>query len=122
MESIATHLCTGDFLRFQNPKFLKMKTLKYIFSLTALVLGAQWLTGCSGYLIATTPPPPVMEIVVVAPSPRHVWVPGYYTYRSGTYIQVQGSYQIPPRGRTSYSQGQWQNTPKGYKRGRGHWN
>jgi hypothetical protein len=92
-----------------------MKTIKYIVSVTMLALGAQWLMGCSGYLVATGPPPIRTEIIVVAPSPRHVWVPGYYVYRGGNYVMIQGSYQVPPRGRTSYIQGQWHQTPKGYK-------
>lgn len=98
-----------------------MKTLRYIFSIAVLLTGAHWLVGCSGYVVATAPPPPRAEIVIMAPSPRHVWVPGYYDYRGGNYVYMQGSYQIPPRGRTSYNQGQWQQTSRGYKRGRGHW-
>jgi hypothetical protein len=98
-----------------------MKTLKYLVAIVVLFVGAQVLTSCSGYIVATGPPPPPNEVIVVAPSPRYVWVPGYYEYRGGTYIWIQGSYRIPPRGKTTYVQGNWNKTPKGYKRGRGHW-
>ena len=98
-----------------------MKTLKYLVAVLALITGAQLLTSCTGYIVAEGPPPPPNEVVVIAPSPRYVWVPGYYSYRGGAYIWIQGSYQLPPRGRTNYVQGEWMKTPKGYKRGKGHW-
>jgi len=97
-----------------------MKMLKYIVLVVSLIAGAQLLTSCVGY-IETGPPPMRDEVIIVAPSPRYVWVPGYYTYSSGTYIWIEGSYRIPPRGKTSYIQGEWRKTPNGYKRGKGHW-
>ena len=99
-----------------------MKTLKYTGVLLALISGSQLLTGCSGYVVATGPPPMANEVIVVAPSPRHVWVSGYYSYNRGNYVYNDGYYRVPPRGRTSYTQGNWRNTPKGYKRDKGHWN
>ena len=98
-----------------------MKTQKYVFTVMALIVGAQLLTACTGYVVATGPPAPPEEIIYVAPSPRYVWVPGYYTYRSGNYIWIQGSYQVPPPGRTKYVQREWVKTPNGYKQGKGHW-
>jgi hypothetical protein len=99
-----------------------MKILKYTGVVLTLIGGAQLLTACSGYLVATGPPPMVNEVMVTSPSPRHVWMPGYYSYNRGNYVFVNGSYRIPPRGKTSYTQGNWRNTSKGYKRDKGHWN
>ena len=98
-----------------------MKILKYAGLMLVLIVGAQLFISCSGAFIATGPPPMVNEVIVTAPSPRHVWVPGYYSYNSGSYVFVNGYYSVPPRGRTAYTQGSWQNTPKGYKRSRGYW-
>lgn len=98
-----------------------MKTLKYVTVVLAMIIGAQLLTACAGYIIATGPPAPPNEVILVAPSPQYVWVPGYYAYSGGAYVWIQGSYRIPPRGRTAYVHGEWMNTPKGYKRGRGRW-
>ena len=98
-----------------------MKTLKYSIGIIVIVLGAQLFTSCTGYFVATGPPPPPDEVIIVAPSPRYVWVPGYYDYRGGNYFWVSGSYKVPPRGKTRYEQGRWMKTPKGYKRGKGHW-
>jgi hypothetical protein len=100
-----------------------MKILNYSGVIIALLGGAQLLSSCSGYVVATGPPPPMMnEVIVVAPSPRHVWMPGYYSYNRGNYVFINGSYGIPPRGRTTYIQGGWRNTPRGYRRDKGHWN
>jgi len=99
-----------------------MKILKYAGFVIGLIGGAQLLTACSGYIVAEGPPPMVNEVIVVAPSPRHVWMPGYYSYDRGNYVFINGSYRVPPRGRTSYVQGNWQHTSKGYKRNKGHWN
>lgn len=79
-----------------------------------------WLTGCAGYIVATGPPSSPIEIMVAPPSAYHVWVPGYYTYRGGTYVWIKGSYQVPPRGKI-YVPGQWQKTNRGYKHSHGQW-
>jgi hypothetical protein len=114
-------LTLQSYIEKKTKKQNKMKKLNYIGALFAIVIGAQLLTACSGYLVATAPPPHPVEVIVTAPSPRYVWVSGYYSYTGSTYVFIDGSYQIPPRGRTRYVQGQWQQTPKGYKRGKGHW-
>ena len=98
-----------------------MKTLKYLVAVLALIAGSLLLTACTGYVVASGPPLPPGEIIVAAPSPSYMWVPGYYEYTGGTYIWIQGSYQMPPRGRTKYVQGEWVKTPKGYKHRKGHW-
>jgi hypothetical protein len=98
-----------------------MKSLRYTGALLALVGGAQLLTSCSGYIVATAPPPVRYEIVTVASSPEYVWVPGYYSNNGGNYVYVNGAYRLPPRGRTTYVQGEWQNTGRGYKRNKGRW-
>lgn len=98
-----------------------MKQVKYGIVVLALFIVLQVLTSCTGYIVATAPPAPPDEVIIVAPSPSYVWVPGYYSYSGGAYIWVQGSYRIPPRGKTTYVQSQWHKTPKGYKRSKGYW-
>jgi hypothetical protein len=97
-----------------------MKAFKLIFTSVVFLTLALWLPGCSGYIIATGPPSPPVEIMIAPPSVYHVWVPGYYSYRGGNYVWIKGSYQVPPRGRT-YVPGQWQKTNRGYKHNHGHW-
>jgi len=54
------------------------------------------------------PPPPPREVVVVRPSPRHVWVPGYYRWDGRRYLWVSGYWSMPPRGRSSWVPGRWE--------------
>jgi hypothetical protein len=44
------------------------------------------------------PPAPPKEVVIQAPSPGLVWVPGYYVYNtsSANYVWVPGRWQAPP--------------------------
>jgi hypothetical protein len=45
------------------------------------------------------PPPPRREVIVVAPYPGAMWVPGYHVYSAPAsgYVWVPGSWQRPPR-------------------------
>ncbi|MDP4200424.1 MAG: hypothetical protein Q8922_07145 [Bacteroidota bacterium] len=44
------------------------------------------------------PPPPRYEVVVPAPTPSAVWVPGNYAFdvRLARYVWVPGRWQVPP--------------------------
>ncbi len=53
------------------------------------------------------PPPPRREYYGRCPSPRHVWVPGYYAWRGNGYGWNNGYWAIPPRPRAVYVPGYW---------------
>jgi len=53
------------------------------------------------------PPPPPREVVVVRPSPRHVWVNGYYRWYGGRYVWAPGYWTVPPRPRAVWVSGHW---------------
>lgn len=44
------------------------------------------------------PPPPRREIIIQAPYPGAIWIPGYYVYdgRVASYVWVPGRWQAPP--------------------------
>jgi len=42
------------------------------------------------------PPAPRHEVIVAAPDPEFIWVPGYYLYDRDEYRWVPGSWQRPP--------------------------
>jgi hypothetical protein len=48
--------------------------------------------------ISIGPPPPRQEVVIEAPNPGLIWVPGYYVYESSiaNYTWVPGRWQAPP--------------------------
>lgn len=98
-----------------------MRPMICLVYISVTVIFAQLMIACSGRVVATAPPPPQTEVVVVRPSPRHVWVPGHYAYRRNEYYWSPGYYKVPPRSRTTWVAGHWQQTNRGYVWIDGHW-
>jgi hypothetical protein len=67
-----------------------------------------------------TVPPVRTEVIPVAPSARHVWVPGRYVWRGG-YVWQPGFYQVVPRGRATYVPGYWRPAGRRYVWVPGRW-
>lgn len=53
------------------------------------------------------PPPNPREFCGRAPSPRHVWVPGYYDWGGNRYRWRGGRWAVPPRSRAVWVPGYW---------------
>jgi hypothetical protein len=48
-------------------------------------------------IIAPTAPPPLQsEVIIAAPSPAHVWLPGYWNWQN-RWVWMPGRWEIPPR-------------------------
>ena len=47
-------------------------------------------------VVRQAPPPPRQEVIIAAPSPRHVWVAGYWTWSNG-WQWVPGHWDVPPQ-------------------------
>lgn len=63
--------------------------------------------------VSSAPPPipaapQVQEVVVTAPSPEAVWVPGYWSYRGRGYVWVAGHWEMPPPSHRNYVVGHWE--------------
>jgi YXWGXW repeat-containing protein len=46
--------------------------------------------------VHVAPPVARTEVRVAAPSPRHVWVPGYWAWRGSRHVWVSGRWRLPP--------------------------
>ena len=77
--------------------------------------------NAAGVYVRFGPPPPVREVIVARPGPRHVWVPGYYGYRGARYAWTPGYWAIPPRHRVAWVPGYWAHRPGGYIWVAGYW-
>lgn len=62
------------------------------------------------------PPAPVVEVVTVAPSRAHVWIPGRYQWGGAAYAWIGGRFDVPPRGVKRYQPGRWEHNRAGW-----HW-
>ncbi len=60
------------------------------------------------------PPPPPVEVVGVAPSPRHVWIAGYHRWDGRAYVWVPGHWVVRPRPRAHWVPGHWAHHRRGY--------
>ena len=48
------------------------------------------------YVVSQTPPAVMQEPVTVRPSSSHVWIPGYWTWRTSRYEWMAGHWEVPP--------------------------
>jgi hypothetical protein len=90
--------------------------------LLAFTLGAGVAEARRGPVARYGPPPPHREMRMMrAPSPYHVWMPGYYEWRGNRYKWVRGRWMRPPRGRMMYVPGYWMPYHGGYMYRNGYW-
>jgi WXXGXW repeat (2 copies) len=98
---------------------------KVIQSLLTITLGGVLLSGCVSHravvvtpgrevVVAEAPPEPRQEVVGVAPSASHAWIPGHWTYRHGHYVWVPGHWEVRPRAAAVYVPGHWDHTSRGW--------
>src|SRR5947208_1603041 len=78
--------------------------------------------NAAGVYVRFGPPPIVRErVVVVRPSPRHVWVPGSYRWSGARYDFAPGYWAIPPRPHAVWVPGYWAHRHGGYVWVTGFW-
>lgn len=74
-----------------------------------------------GPMVRIEPPPSRTEIVTVVPSPQHVWVPGYWTWRDDDWVWQSGYRESRPRPDALWVPGQWVATADGWLWKDGYW-
>jgi hypothetical protein len=75
----------------------------------------------SAQVVAVAPPAPRVELVTVAPSPSHFWVPGYWGYQPGYGHRWYGGRWEAPRAGYSWSQPGWVGGARGWEFRHGGW-
>lgn len=71
-------------------------------------------------IVQQAPPPPRQETIVEAPSPSHVWVPGYWTWNND-WQWTPGYFTTPPQRMTVWVPGQWLEQGPNWVWRPGHW-
>jgi hypothetical protein len=67
------------------------------------------------------PPPPMVEVVGVAPSPDHIWIGGYWGWDGHRRSWIRGHYELPPHGRHTWVAARWDHRGGNYVFVRGYW-
>ncbi len=62
-----------------------------------------------GEEVAMAPPPPRVEVQGTAPSPRHVWLPGYWQWNGRSHVWQAGHWSEPPEPGMAWEAPKWEN-------------
>jgi hypothetical protein len=72
------------------------------------------------FVVREAPPPLREEVIGVAPSPRHIWVPGYWAWHDG-WAWEPGRWALRPYHGAEWHPGHWARHPNGWVWVSGHW-
>ena len=100
-----------------NPKRLHTALAGALLSLTLLSPAAE----AARVVVKVGPPTARVEVRAAAPSPRHVWVGGYWRWDGRGHVWVAGGWQLPPRHRAVWVEGHWKKVRGGWTWVPGHW-
>jgi len=82
----------------------------------------QTTTPATSLIIVTqAPPAPPPQVVVAQPTPNHVWIPGYWTWRNERYEWMAGHWEVPPRAGAQWVNPRWENEGNAYRFFEGYW-
>lgn len=77
--------------------------------------------GASSVVVMQAPPQAQQEIPTPRPSRDHVWVPGYWTWRTDRYEWRAGHWEIPPRTGSVWVPPRWQPEGTSWRFYEGYW-
>ena len=97
-----------------------MKTLFGSAALAIAMLAAP-VAQAQNWRVRRGPPPAVVEVIPVAPSPRHVWVPGYHRWDGHQHVWTPGNYQVPVGNYRRWEPHRWEQRGEEYRFRRGGW-
>jgi hypothetical protein len=76
----------------------------------------------AGTIVVTQAPPATQqEPVLEQPSSRHVWIPGYWSYRDNRYVWISGRWELPPRSGAAWIAPRWVPEGGAYRFYEGYW-
>jgi hypothetical protein len=71
-------------------------------------------------VVSQAPPTPPQEVIVAAPGPGYVWVPGYYQWH-GRWVWERGAWVVRPHPHAVWVGGHWDRRGHDYVWRGGHW-
>jgi hypothetical protein len=87
---------------------------------TALVTTAT--PAVSTTVVTAAAPALQTEAVLAQPSPKYVWLAGYWSWRNDRYEWLAGHWQLPPNSNAVWVTPRWEPQGNAYKFTEGYWN
>jgi hypothetical protein len=78
-------------------------------------------TGASSIVVMQAPPAAQQEIPTERPSRDHVWIPGFWSWKTDHYEWMAGHWEIPPRQGAVWVPPRWQPEGSSYRFYEGYW-
>ncbi len=72
-------------------------------------------------IVQEAPPPPPREYIVERPSPYHVWIGGFWSWRLGRHVWMSGHWELPPHANVVWVEPRWERRGNGYVLVQGYW-
>ena len=72
-------------------------------------------------VVHVAPPPMRKEVIIERPSAHHVWIAGYWGWRSGRHEWIAGRWEQPPRGKSMWVEARWERRGDGFVFVEGFW-
>jgi WXXGXW repeat (2 copies) len=105
----------------QSMSKFKLSILPVALALILSAAGCAHRTRRVIVYVPGPPPPPVHEVIAVAPGAGYVWIPGYHRWSGSSYVWVGGHYELRPRGRRYWVPGRWARERRGWIWIEGYW-
>jgi hypothetical protein len=86
------------------------------------VMFAPTAPAVSATIVTLAPPALQTEVILAQPSPRHVWLAGYWTWRNERYEWMAGHWQLPPNSNAVWVTPRWEQQGNAYRFTEGYWN
>lgn len=101
---------------------MKRLVLPAVLALATVVAASPSLEAARRVVVVKKAPPKVrVEVRTAAPSPNHVWVAGHWSWRTGKYVWVGGTWKVRPTSSATWVTGHWTKRPRGWVWVPGHW-
>jgi hypothetical protein len=73
-------------------------------------------------IVTVAPPALQTEVVLAQPSPKYVWLAGYWSWRNDRYEWMAGHWQLPPNSEAVWNAPRWEQQGNAYRFTEGYWN
>ena len=73
-------------------------------------------------VVTVAPPALQTEVVLAQPSPKYVWLAGFWSWRNDRYDWIAGHWQLPPNSSAVWVAPRWEQQGNAYKFTEGYWN